>query len=93
MVLLFAAEAFGACTVEDFQKELNSMQASVAELAKDTDKYAKVGNMIEQEYKAELEAFAKMTSEAAGDAQKAQAMLDKGCDLYARINKSLEAFK
>ena len=46
-----------------------------------------------QDFQKEVMEFAKMAQTAAGDPAKSQEMLDKGCDLYGRMNKRLNEFK
>ena len=92
-ILSMPVAANAACTAQEFQKEVMDMQNSMTELSKTPDKMAKANEAIEKEYKDEIMDFAKMAQESAGDAAKAQAMLDKGCDLYGRMNKRINEFK
>ena len=84
--------AYAACTAQDFQKEVMDLQTNMTELSKDPAKGAKASEALE-EFQAEAMEFAKMAQAASGDPAKAQEMLDKGCDLYGRMNKRLNEFK
>ena len=92
-IILFASNAFGACTAEEFQKEVMAMQTTLAELSKDSDKFAKINAEMEAQFKNEILGFAQFAQGAAGDPAKAQEMLDKGCDLYGRMNTYLKSQK
>ena len=92
-ILSMPVAANAACTAQEFQKEVMDMQNSMTELSKTPDKMAKANEAIEKEYQTEIMDFAKMAQESAGDPAKAQAMLDKGCDLYGRMNKRINEFK
>ena len=92
-VFLSVPAAYGACTAQDFQKEVMDLQTNMTELSKDPAKVAQANEALEKEFQAEVMEFAKMAQNAAGDPAKAQEMLDKGCDLYGRMNKRLNEFK
>jgi hypothetical protein len=92
LLISSASAAFAACTGEEFAKEVAIMQENVAELAKDAGKMEKATAAMEQ-YNRELAEFAELAQSAAADPQKVQSMLDRGCDLYSRINKTLVEFK
>ena len=85
--------AYATCTAQDFQKEVMDLQTNMTELSKDPAKVAEANEALEKEFQAEVMEFAKMAQNAAGDPAKAQEMLDKGCDLYGRMNKRLNEFK
>ena len=93
MLLAGGAFAKAGCTAEDFQKEVMAMQTTMTELSKDSDKLAKANADLEKKYNDEIMEFAKFAQSAAGDKVKAQEMLDKGCDLYSRMNKTLNEYK
>ena len=90
-MILFTSNAFGACTAEEFQKEVLAMQTTIAELAKDPDKLAKVNTEMESKFKDEMLEFAQFAQGAAGDPAKSQEMLDKGCALYGKMNTYLKS--
>ena len=92
-LLAMPVAANAACTAQEFQKEVADMQNSMTELSKTPDKMNKANEAIEKEYQTEIMDFAKMAQESAGDPAKVQTMLDKGCDLYGRMNKRLNEFK
>ena len=93
LVLFGGAFVKAACTPEEFQKELVSMQATMAEVTKDADKFAKANAAFEEKYSAEIMELAQLTQAAAGDPSKTQEMLDKGCDLYRKMNETLNEYK
>ena len=92
-VVLSASTAFAACTIEEFQKEVTDMQGHMTALSQDQAKFQKVNEEFEKLFSAELMEFAQFAQTAAGDPAKQQEMLDKGCDLYGRMNKKLEEYK
>ena len=85
--------ANAACTAQEFQKEVMDLQTNLTELSKDQSKVLKANEAIEKEFNTEVMEFAKFAQTAAGDASKTQEMLDKGCDLYGRMNKRLQEFR
>ena len=93
MLLAGGTFAKAGCTAEDFQKEVVAMQATMTELSKNSDKATKANAEIEKKYNDELMEFMKFAQTAAGDTAKAQEVLDKGCDLYSKINKTLNEYK
>ena len=93
MLLVGGTFAKAGCTAEDFQKEVLAMQATMTELSKDSDKLGRANAEVEKQYKDELLEFAKLAQSFGGDQSKAQEMLDKGCDLYSRMNKTLNGYK
>ena len=93
MVLGMGAFAKAACSPQDFQKEVMAMQTTMTEMSKDPEKFAKINEEFEKMFSPELMEFAKMAQGAAGDPTKTQEMLDKGCDLYGRMNKMLNENK
>jgi uncharacterized protein HemX len=93
LIILSASVVFGACTAEDFQKELVAMQATMAALDAGADKTQQISDELEKSFGSEMEEFALLVQEAATDAAKKQPMLDKGCDLYHRINAKLNELK
>jgi hypothetical protein len=92
LLICSAFTAFAACTGEDFQKEVMSMKTTMSAFGQDADKMAKVAAAMEQ-YNQELGEFAELVQSASADPQKVQAMLDRGCDLYSKINKTLAELK
>jgi NADP-dependent 3-hydroxy acid dehydrogenase YdfG len=93
VVILSASSAFGACTAEDFQKEVLAMQTSLVALANTPEKLAEVNAALEKEFNPEVLEFSQLAQNANGDAVKTQEMLDKGCDLYSRMNKKIDSLK
>ena len=93
MVLCSGAFAEAACTPEEFQQEIMGMQNSIIEFSKDEAKLIEVNAAIEKEFNAEIMEFAQMSQGVGTDAGKAQELMDKGCDLYRRINARLAGFK
>ena len=93
MVFCSGAIAQAACTPEEFQNEVMGMQNSIVEFSKDANKLTEVNAVIEKEFSKEIMEFAQMSQSAAADPNKAQEIMDRGCDLYGRINKRLADFK
>ena len=95
VAMLFASGVFAkaGCTAEEFQKEAMAMQAVMTELSKNPEKFAKANAEFEKTYSDEMMEFAKFAQSAAADPAKAQEVLDKGCDLYGRMNKTLNEYK
>jgi DNA topoisomerase IA len=89
LLFFFAAESFAACTVEDFQKELATMEEAMTKVGQDPEKQAAMVAMFQKDYHAEIMEFQQLMSSTGGDQEKLQAAFDKGCDLYSRINKKL----
>jgi hypothetical protein len=89
------SSAFAACTAEQFQQELVSMQQSMAEVGKDQDKMSKLSAELESLFADELKEFTAMTQEVNGKPtpEGAQALLDKGCELYKKMNVKIAEFK
>ncbi len=85
--------AYAACTAQDFQALVVDLQTSMTSLSHDPAKLAAANAAIEKEFQSEMLEFATMADSAAGDPAKMQAMLDKGCDLYGRINKRMSDFR
>ena len=92
-LFLSVPAAWSACTAQEFQKVMAEMEATMGALSKDGAKMDAANAAIEKEFEAEAMEFGQMAQSAGGDPAKTQAVLDKGCDLYGRINKRLNEFK
>lgn len=96
MLLFSASAAFSKCTPEEFQKMLVEMQTSLQEISKkDASKLQELNKEMEALFTADLKELEGMTKDAASsqDATKAQALLDKSCVLYKKINEKINEYK
>ena len=96
MVMFSAGNGYSACTLEEFQSELMKMQQGLTEVAKNApEKLTALNEEMEKlfgEDMKELEAMA-AAPEAHRSQEKQQALIEKSCELYKKINVKIDEFK
>ena len=95
-LLLFASNAFGACTAQQFQEKLLAMQTALTDFMKATPDKAEALNaemekMFDKDIK-EFEAIATETSKSPTP-EGQQKIMDMGCDLYDKMLGVIKNYK
>lgn len=83
---LFTSHAFGACTIEQFQEKLLTVQKAMTDYADNMpSRLVSLNDEMEDVFRQELDAMKDLPAEIGQTPEGQRKVLDMGCELYDKM--------